>query len=103
VRITQEEEKVRVQPICCCGIDEARNKVIADLEIPGVEKKDIEIHAFEDGFRLRAPKQDLIYWGVYHVGCKIDPAKTKATYKNGMLHLEIPIVEMPSEAKITVG
>lgn len=99
----QEEEKVRVQPMCCCGIAEDKGKVIADLEIPGVEKKDIEIHSFEDGFRLRAPRQGLTYWGVYHVGCKIDAAGTKATYQNGVLHLEIPIVEMPTETKITVG
>lgn len=76
--------------------------MVGDLDIPGVEKKDIEIHAFEDGFRLEAPRQDLTYWGVYHVGCRINPAKMEATYQNGVLHLEILIIEMPDETIITV-
>jgi HSP20 family molecular chaperone IbpA len=45
----------------------------------------------------------LTYWGVYHFGCKINLAGTKATYQNGILHLEIPVAEMPSETKIVVG
>lgn len=99
--ITQEE--FIVQPICCCGIDEDKQKVIGDVDIPGVEKKDIEIHAFEDGFRLKAARQGMIYSGVYHVGCKINPANIEATYRNGILHLEMPIAEMPNETRITVG
>jgi HSP20 family molecular chaperone IbpA len=97
----QEQEKVHVQPICCCGVDEREEYVIADMEMPGVEKKDIDIRAFEDGFRINAPRQDLFYTGVYHVGCEIDAAKTRATYQNGILHLEIPIKSMPDETKIT--
>jgi HSP20 family molecular chaperone IbpA len=86
--------------MCCCGIDE--NKVVADIQIPGVDKKDIQVHTFEDGFRLDAPARDVIYSGIYYVGCKTEAAKTKATYENGVLHLEIPVIEMEDETKITV-
>jgi HSP20 family protein len=98
-----EEEKLRVQPICCCGVDEREENVIGDIEIPGVDKKDIDIRAFDDGFRLYAPRQDLIYTGIYHVGCEIDAAKTRATYQNGILRVEIPVKNMPDYTKVSVA
>jgi HSP20 family molecular chaperone IbpA len=63
------------------------------VELPGVYKKDIESEAMENGFCVRAPRDDIKFSGCWALPHKTEPAKTTATFSNGLLKVSIPLVE----------
>jgi len=103
-------------------ITETDNEFIATLELPGVDKKDIQVNATEDGVEVKVEKKDeskeedkrrgiyrleRSYAGFYRyipVPAGVDVNKINATYKNGVLELRMPKLE-PKKPKrqITVN
>ena len=89
---------------------ETNKEVIASIEIPGVDKKDIELNITENNLDVKVEKKSEIkvedknkgffrsersYNGFYrsiNLPCKIVPEKAKASYKNGILEVIIPKV-----------
>ncbi len=87
---------------------ETDKEVIATLELPGVDKKDIKVHATEDSVEVKVEKKQEVkqedkkkgmyriersYSGFYRyitLPSKVNPDKIKATYKNGVLELRMP-------------
>ncbi|MBI2523222.1 Hsp20/alpha crystallin family protein [Candidatus Woesearchaeota archaeon] len=90
-------------------VRETENSVIANIEIPGVEKKDIELNVTENSIEVKVEKRaenEVKEKGSYSyesrshsfyralplpAGVKADEAK--AEYKNGLLKVEIPKVK----------
>src|SRR3989344_205450 len=91
-------------------LKETNKEVIAIIEIPGVDKKDIELNITENNLDVKVEKKSEIkvedknkgffrsersYNGFYrsiNLPCKIVPEKAKASYKNGILEVIIPKV-----------
>jgi len=89
-------------------ITETDKEIIATVELPGVEKEDIDINATDTGIEIKVEKKEenrdedkkkgiykleRNYVGFYKFipipeGAEID--NIKATYKNGVLELRIP-------------
>ena len=94
------------QPIT--DLQETDKEFISALELPGIDKKDIEINATEDGVEIKVEKKQedenkdekkgaysyaSQYVGFYKylsLPGGIDANKMRASYKNGVLELRIP-------------
>jgi len=105
-----EKEGVRT-PIS--DVYETENSVIAVFEIPGVEKEDIELMVSEDRIEVSTKKKKeeeekkkgyyryeaeaKAYYRMISLPAKVIPEKAEATYKNGVLRVEIPKKEKKLE------
>lgn len=96
-----EEEKNLITPAVCVYRD-AKNYSI-QVELPGVEKKDIDFEMSENWFCLKAPRKDESFTGCWVLAHDIIPEEAKAKFENGVLSISVPLEEMPSEGmKISI-
>ncbi|NLA38575.1 MAG: Hsp20/alpha crystallin family protein [Methanomicrobiales archaeon] len=91
---------LRVAPYVCVYSDENEENLHIEIELPGVEKRDITFRMQETGFSIDAVRGDVRYVGTYAVSCPVDPDRAKATFKNGLLTVDVPYIEpTPEEVK----
>jgi HSP20 family protein len=99
-------------------IEETDGEIVVTAEVPGVEKKDININATEDSLEISAEKKEekkeekkgYLMWershGRYHrfytLPSKVDPNKIKAIDKNGLLEVRLPKVEAKKKVSIAI-
>ena len=76
-------------------IIEEDDKIRVVVDMPGVEKEDIKLYISEDGKTLTidAKGKDRKYHKEIRLPAAVDPNKAKATYKNGVLTVELEKVE----------
>ncbi len=94
-RIVAEGEKpvIEVQediePLTDVIEEDDKIRVIVDL--PGVNKEDIKVTVTEDGRKLiiSARGEDRKYYKEIDLPAPVDPEKAKATYRNGVLTVEL--------------
>lgn len=88
---------------------ETDSELIASIEIPGVDKKDIQLNITENNLEVKAEKkqetkmekegylkEERSYKGFYRsvpLPCKIIPEQARATYKDGVLEVIMPKAE----------
>jgi HSP20 family protein len=91
---------LRVAPYVCAYSDEDLENLHIEVELPGVEKGDINFRMQEDNFTIDATRGDVRYVGTYAICCPVDPEKAKATFRNGLLTVDVPYVQpVEEEAK----
>jgi HSP20 family molecular chaperone IbpA len=88
----------KISPDICAYYDEDEEKLKIEVELPGVKKKDITFKLNEDGFFIRASKEDYEYVGSYAVCCPVIPKKAEAKYSDGLLTVTVPYKEPFEEA-----
>jgi len=44
----------------------------------------------ETSFSIDAARGDVRYVGTYAIGCPVDPNRAKATFRNGLLAVDVP-------------
>lgn len=97
VRRRSDVERIEVvdeiDPLTDIVEEEDKIKVIVDM--PGVEKEDIKLYISEDGRTLTidAKGKERRYHKEVRLPAAVDPNKAKATYKNGVLSIELEKVE----------
>jgi HSP20 family protein len=97
------EGRVKVTPEVCSYVDEEHSKLVVEITIPGVEKKDINLRMHEDSFNLIAPRKDIEYVTSLSFCCPVLPDSAEAKYENGLLRVEVPFKDTMEDAvKITV-
>lgn len=89
------------EPDCACCHD--NEKYQFDFALPGVGRKDIDIQATEEGFCLKATRDGMDYSACYPLSRQVDTEKVKATYKDGLLRLEMPLKNPVRARKIAVN
>jgi HSP20 family protein len=72
---------------------EGDNEVAVTVEIPGVEKDDINLNITENKLEIKVNNPKRKYHKIVKTSCKIKPKTTKATYKNGILDIVIKRLE----------
>jgi len=82
-----------ITPDVCSYYDEESAKLKIEVELPGVKKENITFRLREDGFYIRAQKDDYEYIGTFSVCCPVIPRDAKATYANGLLTVLVPYKE----------
>jgi len=70
-------------------IIEGDEDVAVTVEMPGVEKNDIDLHATEDVLEISVDTPKRKYHKHIELPCDVKPKTTKATYKNGILDVSI--------------
>ncbi|MEM1598257.1 MAG: archaeal heat shock protein Hsp20 [Pyrobaculum sp.] len=97
VRRRPDVEKIEVvdeiDPLTDIVEEDDKIKVVVDM--PGVEKEDIKVYVSEDGRTLTidAKGKDRKYHKEIRLPAAVDPNKAKATYKNGVLSVELEKTE----------
>ena len=93
-------EKVKVSPTVCAYSNEDHTRLFVEVELPGATKGDVELKMHEDSFSLRAPRKDLVYVANYALCCPVDPDKAEASYRDGLLRIEVPYKDAMSDARV---
>jgi HSP20 family protein len=92
------------EPISDQILDEQRGELKLVVELPGVEKSDIDIQALEDSVTISAERGDRKYKAEIPLRAKVDPTKAKASFQNGVLEVSFPLKEKANKGfyKITI-
>jgi len=83
-------EDTVVSPEICIFSDENFENLNIQIELPGVEKKNIELQMFEDGFYIKANKEGAKFMGSYALIFPVQPEKAISEYSNGVLMVNVP-------------
>lgn len=89
----KEEEKYVTSPEVCSWADEESASYKIEIQLPGVERDSIKLKMHEDSFFIKGETEDTIYIGSYGICCPVNPEEAKATYKQGLLKIEVPFME----------
>ena len=68
---------------------EGEDDVSVTVEIPGVEKHDIDLNVTNDALEITVDSPQRKYHKWVDLPCDVKPKTTKATYKNGVLDVVI--------------
>ena len=99
-------------------LQETDKEVIAKIEIPGVDKKDIQLNITENRIEVKAEKkheakvekkgfyrEERSYSGFYRtipLPFGVTPEKAKVRYQDGVLKIKIPKTENKNKSKIEI-
>jgi len=89
----KEQEKIMVSPSVCSYADDESTSYKIEIQLPGVEKDSIKLKMHDDSFFIKGETEDTIYIGTYGICCPVKPEEAKATYKQGLLKIEVPFKE----------
>ena len=89
VRSDKGEPMVSEEREPLTDIIEGEKDVAVTVEIPGVEKEDVDLHVTEDTLEIIVNTAKRKYHKKVDLPCNVKPKTTKATYKNGVLDVVI--------------
>ncbi len=95
-----ENPKVPVSP--AAFIYHTEDEYIMEIELPGVEKEDIEVKITENTFCVKAPRRNMEYTGCWVLAHEFDADKSNASYKNGLLTVRVPLTEAKESKEVRV-
>ncbi len=87
-------------PVMCAYHDNKAYTI--EVQLPGVDKGNIHFEMSETGFCLKAPRDDIVYFGCWALAHSVDPAKTKASYKEGLLKIKAPLAKRYKGIKLKI-
>jgi len=70
-------------------IIEGDEDVAVTIELPGVEKENIDLNVQKETLEIKVDTQHRKYHKIIDLPCDVKPKTTKATYKNGILDIVI--------------
>ncbi len=76
--------------------------VAITMELPGVEKKDIDLKMTAERLEVTVDNDERRYNKTVRLPAKVDPSTTKATYKNGILDVTVRKVT-PEDDGVTIN
>ena len=101
-----------------CDVQETEKSVIATVELPGVEKSDIQLNVSERNIEVKVEKKqekEVKKKGAYSYAAEskqfyrsiplpteVIASEADATYKNGILKVEIPKTKKEKKTKINI-
>ena len=92
-----------VTPCACFSHDEQEGRYKIELELPGVDKKDIQLGMRKNSFCVSAPRgEDTEYSGCFMLAHEVVPEKTEARYESGLLRIFTPMKDWESKVNVMV-
>jgi HSP20 family protein len=85
---------VKMSPdVISCSDDQGNLEM--EINLPGVKKENIELKMVEDGFFIKAKREEagVEYVGTYAFCCGVLPEKATAKYCDGKLYVIVPYRE----------
>lgn len=96
-------DKIKVLPCACISHDDQGGRLRIDMEMPGVDKKDVSLEMRKDSFCVSAPRgEDTEYSGCFMLAHEIVPEKTEAQYENGLLKIFAPLKDWDHRVNVTI-
>ena len=89
IRTPDGEPQISEEREPLTDIIEGDNDVAVTIELPGVEKEDIDLHVTKDSLEIKVDTPKRKYHKRLDLPCDVLPKTTKATYKNGVLDVVI--------------
>ena len=97
------DNKTKVTPCACFSHDDQGGRLRIDMEMSGVDKKDISLEMRKDSFCVSAPRgQDMVYSGCFTLAHEVVPEKTEAQYESGILKIFAPIRDWDHRVNVTI-
>lgn len=78
-------------------VQESEHTIAITAELPGVDKQDINVRAKTNELVLKVETEGRRYFKRIDLPASVDPQTTKATYKNGVLDIEVEKVKSVDE------
>ena len=72
---------------------EGDDEITVVAEVPGVDKKDINLDVGEDFIEIKVNNRDRKYHKKLDLPCRVNPDKSRASYKNGVLEIRIKRID----------
>ncbi len=94
----EKREKVAVPAEMFACLDDKGKNYLIEIELPGVEKKDIELTMQEDLVSVKAEREAQVLLGHMHFPLKVNPTKAEAVFKQGLLSVTVPVKEKRAPA-----
>jgi HSP20 family molecular chaperone IbpA len=95
--------RIKVTPCACVSHDEKEGRLSIEMELPGVDKKDILLEMRKDSFCVIAPRgEDTEYSGCFMLAHEVIPDKTEAKYESGLLRIFAPMKDWEHKVNVTV-
>ncbi|HPC28258.1 MAG TPA: Hsp20/alpha crystallin family protein [Candidatus Methanomethylicus sp.] len=102
VRPGLEGPELREEISPLVDIMDSNDRVTVFAELPGVDKKEIDLKVSEDSLTISVSKEKRKYYKEVALPFNIKPATAKASYKNGVLEVSLEKAGRPSGKRITV-
>jgi len=90
-------------PLSEIHVDEKTGDMTVTLEMPGVDKKDIEITLTKSVLTIVAEGANRKYKRSFSFSSEFDPTRTKASFNNGVLEITLKTIEKKEERGYRVG
>ena len=77
-----------------------RDKTVSiTAEVPGVSKEDIDLEITEDTITIKVDQEEKKYYKEVDLPCNVDADSAKASYRNGVLDIELKKVKPKNKGK----
>lgn len=96
----ENDQKIPVSP--AAFIYHTEDEYIMEIELPGVNKEDIDVKITENTFCVRAPRKNMEYTGCWVLAHEFNADKSNASYENGLLTVRVPLTETKEGKEIRV-
>jgi HSP20 family molecular chaperone IbpA len=96
------EERTKIAPCTCFSHDEKEGRLRIEVQLPGVDKKNISLEMRKDSFCVSAPREETEYSGCFMLSHMVEPDKAEAKYENGLLHIFAPIKDWEHRVSLMV-
>jgi HSP20 family protein len=92
---TEKYEIAEREPLT--DVIECEDSISITLEIPGVDKDEIELRVEEDKVSINVDTSQRNYFKEIPLKARVDPKTSKATYKNGVLDIILKKLQVKSQ------
>ena len=70
-------------------IEQSDDEVFITLDLPGFDKKNLELKVKEDSITIKAEQDERKHSSTKKLPCAVDSESAKATYRNGVLDIKV--------------
>jgi HSP20 family protein len=81
------------EPFYEMDYDEENDEIRLTLEMPGLNKEDIQVNVSDKSVRIKGESENRKYMRSYSFPRNLDSEQTKASFNNGILELTLKMIE----------
>ena len=83
-------------------IEQSDDEVFITLDLPGFDKKNLELKVKEDSITIKAEQDERKHSSTKKLPCAVDSESAKATYRNGVLDIKVKKAQADKGVNINI-